>query len=60
MRMNNKGFTLVELLAVLVIIALIGAIAIPNVISIADNNKITSCRMHSIEALLYFKQIFPD
>ena len=27
---------------------------------IADNNKITSCRMHSIEALLYFKQIFPD
>jgi type IV pilus assembly protein PilA len=39
MRINNKGFTLVELLAVLVIIALIGAIAIPNVISIADNNR---------------------
>ena len=39
MKMNNKGFTLVELLAVLAIIAIIGGIAIPNVISLMDNNK---------------------
>ena len=24
------------------------------------NGKIDSCRQHSVEALLYFKQIFPD
>ena len=39
MRVNKKGFTLVELLAVMAIIAVIGMIAIPNVIRLMDNNK---------------------
>ena len=37
--MNKKGFTLVELLATMVILALISSVAIPNVIKIMTNNK---------------------
>ena len=37
--MNKKGFTLVELLGVLVILSIIMLIAVPNVISIMDKNK---------------------
>lgn len=37
--MNRKGFTLVELLGVLVILSIIMLIAVPNVISIMDKNK---------------------
>ena len=36
---NEKGFTLVELLAVLVILAIILAIAIPSITSIVDSTK---------------------
>jgi type IV pilus assembly protein PilA len=38
--MNKKGFTLVELLAVIVILAIILVIAIPNVIKIIDKAKL--------------------
>lgn len=37
--MNNKGFTLVELLAVIVILGIILAFMYPNVISLIENNK---------------------
>lgn len=37
--MNKKGFTLVELLATMVILAIISAIAIPNVVKIIASNK---------------------
>lgn len=39
MRLNNKGFTLVELLAAMVILAAIMAIAVPNVMGILNNSK---------------------
>ncbi len=39
MRLNNKGFTLVELLAAMVILAAIMAIAVPNIIGILNNSK---------------------
>ena len=37
--MNKKGFTLVELLATMAILAIISAIAIPNILRIMDDNK---------------------
>lgn len=42
MKINNKGFTLIEVLAVVVIIALLGLIAIPSVISTINKEKQTS------------------
>jgi len=39
MNMNKKGFTLVELLATMVILAIIAGVAIPNVIKIMTNNN---------------------
>ena len=37
---NNKGFTLVEILAVLVLISLMMVIIVPNVQKVALNSKI--------------------
>jgi type IV pilus assembly protein PilA len=39
---NNKGFTLVELLAVIVVLAIILAIAVPRVISVINGAKADS------------------
>lgn len=36
---NQKGFTLVELLAVIVILGIIAAIAVPSIANIIDNSK---------------------
>ena len=40
--MDNKGFTLVEVLAVVVILGLIGVITVPNVLNTLDSGKRTS------------------
>ena len=40
---NNKGFTLVEILAVLVLISLMMVIIVPNVRKVALNSKIKLC-----------------
>ena len=37
--MNKKGFTLVELLAVITLIAIIAGMAVPNVMSSIENSK---------------------
>lgn len=41
-KINNKGFTLIEVLAVIVIIAIIGGIAIPNIMSTINTGKSSS------------------
>ncbi len=41
-KMNNKGFTLVELLAVVVVLAIVAAIAMRSITSIIKNNRIDS------------------
>ena len=37
--MNKRGFTLVELLAVIAVLGIIGLIAVPNMLGISDNVK---------------------
>ena len=39
MKLNNRGFTLVEVLAVIIILAIIASIAIPNVLSTINSSK---------------------
>ena len=38
-KINNKGFTLVEVLAVIVIVAILGGIAVPNILSTINSSK---------------------
>jgi prepilin-type N-terminal cleavage/methylation domain-containing protein len=42
--MNKKGFTLVEIIATIVIMAVIGLIAVPNVIKSFNNSRINSMK----------------
>lgn len=41
-KLNSKGFTLVELLAVIVILALVLVLTIPNVLNAMNNSRISS------------------
>ncbi len=41
-KLNQKGFTLIEVLAVIVIIALLGMIAVPGVLNTINNSKKSS------------------
>lgn len=46
--MNKKGFTLIETVMVIAILALLMLILVPNVITLINKNNIKSC--HSLEA----------
>ena len=49
--MKNKGFTLVELLAVIVILGVILAIAIPSITSLINSSKQSGFESHAIMVL---------
>lgn len=40
--MNNRGFTLIEVLAVIVILSLVGMIAVPSVLNTLNNSKVAT------------------
>ena len=41
--MNKKGFTLIELIMVIVLIAILSLILIPNIFTLLNKSKISSC-----------------
>jgi len=47
---NNKGFTLIEIIAVLVILGIIGAVALPRVISL-DSSAVEKSMLWAIKEL---------
>lgn len=53
-RMDSRGFTLIELMVVLVIIGVLAALIVPNVLGRADEAKVTAARtdIHTIRQAL--------
>ena len=50
-KLNQKGLTLVELLAVIVILGIIAAIAVPSIGNIIENTKYNAVKADAINAL---------
>ena len=54
-KLNNKGFTLVELLAVIIILAIVVGITIPSITSVINNSKNSSLGIATESAYDYLK-----
>ncbi|MGN4126040.1 type IV pilin protein [Lysinibacillus sphaericus] len=57
---NEKGLTLIELLAVIVILAIISAIAVPAIGSIVENSRIKAAKSDAINILNAANIYFTD
>ncbi|WP_432358381.1 competence type IV pilus major pilin ComGC [Sporosarcina sp. UB5] len=57
---NEKGLTLVELLAVIVILGIIAAIAVPSIGGVIDNTRIKAAKADAINAIEAAKLYFVD
>ena len=53
--MNNKGFTLIEILAIIVIMGLVMAITIPNVFNTIESSRMETTRMDGEGILRVFE-----
>jgi type IV pilus assembly protein PilA len=57
---NEKGLTLVELLAVIVILGIIAAIAVPSIGNIVDNSRIKAVKADAQNALAAANMYFTE
>lgn len=62
--MNNKGFTLIELMATIAIMALVSILAYPSIRNALSSNKASSCKYYEkslvIAAKSYIQKESPD
>ena len=56
--MNKKGFTLIELIAVVVIMAIIALIATPNIVNMMDRGKKEDYIAYAKEIICIKKKVF--
>lgn len=59
-KLNNKGFTLIEVLAVVVLIAILGFIAVPNVLNTINTGKDTSYQIMVKDIQIAGQQLFDE
>ena len=52
-KMNNKGFSLVELVVVIVILAILAAVTVPAMTKYIDNQKADECQVNLDSMALY-------
>lgn len=59
-KLNNKGFTLVEVIAVVVLIAVLGMIAVPNILGTINKSKESSYDILVEDIVIASQQLFEE